>query len=236
MMIVHNPLDTIKVTSQYGQRIHPVTGLNSFHTGIDLSAAIGTPCYAVADGTVKISKVNNGGASVGLGYYIVIEHDEFCTVYCHLNALGIDVGTHVKAGDVIALTGNTGASTGPHLHFEIRSGAYSSNFWAKDSSGAYANALNPSNYVPVENFKREDGEDMTQERFNEMYAVMIAEKQGDNPSEWAKDATAKAKRKGVFNGDGAGNYNWQSPVTREALAAVMDNAGILDTLPDKDDD
>jgi hypothetical protein len=87
------------------------------HEGIDIPAPIGTPTVAVQDGYVKYAddKIS------GYGNMIVIEHaNKVFSVYAHLNKLMVDKGDRVKRGEVIAHTGNTGRSTGPHLHFEIR--------------------------------------------------------------------------------------------------------------------
>ena len=72
-----------------------------------------------------------------------------------------------------------------------------------------------------------EAEEVTQEQFESMYAKMIAKGKGDNPSTWAKKICEAAKDAGIFEGDGSGNYNWQDPVTREALASVLKNAGIF---------
>ena len=140
------PLPDIKITSKFGPRTHPVTKVKGFHNGVDFGAIIGTPCLAVADGIVAISKVNGGGSSKGYGYYIVIEHNGFTTLYAHLKKLGLPVGTRVKAGDVVALTGNSGESTGPHLHFEIRTGKVNGTFFTKDKEGKMPGAIDPETF------------------------------------------------------------------------------------------
>jgi hypothetical protein len=86
----------------------------------------------------------------------------------------------------------------------------------------------------VDYIERDD--DVTIEQFKDLYNQMVSEKKGDNPSEWAKDATEKAKEKGVFNGDGQENYNWQDPITRESIAVVLENSGVLDSIPNKNDE
>lgn len=68
---------------------------------------------------------------------------------------------------------------------------------------------------------------VTLEEFKELYKQMLAEGKGDNPSDWAKGVCEKAKEAGVFAGDGKGNYNWQDPITREAVAAILDRSGVL---------
>lgn len=103
------------ITCKYGYRTHPVTGKYKLHTGIDLRATTGTKVYAANGGTVTTS-----GYSSAWGNYIIINHGGgYTTLYAHLSRRNVSKGTTVKQGDVIGLSGNTGYSTGPHLHFEI---------------------------------------------------------------------------------------------------------------------
>jgi murein DD-endopeptidase MepM/ murein hydrolase activator NlpD len=95
-----------------------------FHTGIDLGVPTGTPIHATAAGTVVLATTNlANGVPVGYGTYVVIAHGGgVYSLYGHLSALGVHAGQQVGAGEVIGLSGSTGNSTGPHLHFEIRKG------------------------------------------------------------------------------------------------------------------
>ena len=114
------PIDTdIRITSDFGPRRAPTSGASSWHKGIDISAPIGTPVYATASGTVEYirDQGNRGG-----GKYVVIKHGNtnFRTAYFHLSDNHIlKVGDTVQAGCLIGLSGNTGASTGAHLHYAI---------------------------------------------------------------------------------------------------------------------
>lgn len=104
------------VTSRYGYRSHPVTRRYQHHQGIDFRAATGTRVYASRAG-----KVIYAGRKGGYGKVIGIDHgDNFTTWYGHLSRIRVNAGQHVAKGRVIGLSGNTGVSTGPHLHFEIR--------------------------------------------------------------------------------------------------------------------
>lgn len=94
-----------------------VRGFSSIHTGVDLSAAIGTPVYAANGGTVIFAGLSNWG----YGWAVVLAHGPFTTIYGHLSDIYVRCGAAVGAGQVIAASGNSGQSTGPHLHFEIRS-------------------------------------------------------------------------------------------------------------------
>ena len=105
------------VTSEFGNRRDPFTGERRGHTGMDLAVPTGTSVRAALPGTVTVSTYNQGG----YGYYVVIDPgNRLSTLYGHNSQLLARVGQTVEAGDVIALSGSTGRSTGPHLHFEVR--------------------------------------------------------------------------------------------------------------------
>ena len=105
------------VTSEFGNRRDPFTGERRGHTGMDLAVPTGTSVRAALPGTVTVSTYNRGG----YGYYVMIDHGNgLSTLYGHNSQLLARVGQTVEAGDVIALSGSTGRSTGPHLHFEVR--------------------------------------------------------------------------------------------------------------------
>ena len=106
-----------KVTSEFGYRKDPFTGKTKGHSGMDIAVPTGTSVRAALPGTVTVSKYNAGG----YGYYVMIDHGGgLVTLYGHCSKLLATVGQTVLAGDVIALSGSTGRSTGPHLHFEVR--------------------------------------------------------------------------------------------------------------------
>jgi len=98
-------------------------GYAHFHTGVDLAVPLGTPVFAAADGVVALARpmTDAGGALIGYGNYIVLQHDVgLKTLYGHLLAIGVKEGDVVKRGQLIGLVGSTGNSTGPHTHFEVR--------------------------------------------------------------------------------------------------------------------
>ncbi len=105
-----------RVSSNFNpHRLNPVTGRIALHKGVDFALPVGTPVLAVGDGEVVMAK--NGGAA---GNYVAIRHGrQYMTRYMHLKKVLVKPGEKVKRGDRIALSGNTGRSTGPHLHFEI---------------------------------------------------------------------------------------------------------------------
>ena len=109
-----------RISSPYGIRIHPIFKTARMHTGIDYAAPTGTKVLAPSDGVVSFR-----GWKGGYGNAIMITHANGVeTLYGHLSAFvnNVNVGSHVSAGDVIALVGSTGHSTGPHLHYEVRIG------------------------------------------------------------------------------------------------------------------
>jgi murein DD-endopeptidase MepM/ murein hydrolase activator NlpD len=111
------------ITSKFGMRTHPVTGVYKLHTGVDISGSgiNGKPVRAANSG-----KVLKAGYNSGYGNYVVIDHGGGCsTLYGHASRLNVKVGQKVSRGDVIMYVGSTGYSTGPHLHFEvIKNGEY----------------------------------------------------------------------------------------------------------------
>ena len=103
------------VTSSFGMRVHPIFNVVQFHSGIDFSAAMGTVVQSTGDGIVAFS-----GYDKGYGQIITINHGYgYKTIYAHLSKSLVRQGQQIKRGDIIALTGNTGVSTGPHLHYEV---------------------------------------------------------------------------------------------------------------------
>lgn len=107
-----------RVTSNFGTRVHPISGKKHTHTGIDFGAPSGTPIYAAEAGVVIVSRLWSG-----YGNCIIIDHGNgLWTLYAHIRNGGllVDVGDEVTKGQQIAEVGNTGISTGPHLHFEVR--------------------------------------------------------------------------------------------------------------------
>jgi murein DD-endopeptidase MepM/ murein hydrolase activator NlpD len=111
---------TINARSPYGPRVHPIKGKRTFHHGVDVALPVGTPLTAPADGVV----VKKGNGPSG-GVTLILKHeDNRHTVYYHLQKPShLAKGATVKRGDLIAYSGNTGASTGPHLHWELRKSA-----------------------------------------------------------------------------------------------------------------
>jgi len=104
------------VSSTYGMRVDPFTGLPQLHAGIDFAANIGAPVTATADGTVVVA-----GPFGAFGNTVQIDHGHgLTTVFAHMSRVDVRVGDEVRRGDRVGAVGNTGRSTGPHLHYEVR--------------------------------------------------------------------------------------------------------------------
>ena len=127
-----------RVSSEYGWRKNPVSGVNKLHAGTDFAAPGGTPIYAAASGYVQVA----GWSSGGYGNYVIIYHgkmsdgNSYTTLYGHMRSVATSAGKYVQQGELIGYVGSTGNSTGNHLHLEVWKG------------GSKANAVNPRNYIP----------------------------------------------------------------------------------------
>lgn len=116
MLTVRPITSSARMSSGFGYRIHPVTGKTQFHKGMDFAAPIGTPIYATGNGVVTFS-----GWGTGYGRYVEVDHGNgTVTRYAHTSANYVNVGDTVYANQQIAAVGNTGRSTGAHLHYEVR--------------------------------------------------------------------------------------------------------------------
>lgn len=113
-----SPLKKVFITSKFGYRIHPLYGTQKLHTGLDFRAKVGTDIYATANGVVIQARNSDPG---GYGKMVKIIHGYgFETLYGHLSSVLVKEGDIIKKGDLIGLTGNTGSSSGPHLHYEVK--------------------------------------------------------------------------------------------------------------------
>ena len=138
-----------QMASGYGNRIDPIYGTVRYHAGMDFSAAVGTDIYATGDGTVE-----DAGWESGYGNCVVINHGYgYKTRYAHMSRIGVRRGEKVIRGQVIGAVGNTGKSTGPHLHYEVI---------------VKGRTVNPANYYYM---------DLTPEEYDEM--IKVAETRGN---------------------------------------------------------
>ena len=110
-----------RISSGYGMRVHPVTGIKKLHQGVDLAIPIGTPVYAAAEGVVLRTREDDVS-----GRYLVLDHGHgVTTVYCHADSIEVSKGDRVERRAPIMDSGNSGHTTGPHLHFGLRIGGRS---------------------------------------------------------------------------------------------------------------
>ena len=110
------PSYTDYLSSPYGYRVNPVSGIYKLHAGVDIAASYGTNIYAAASGTVILA-----GDNGGYGNCVMINHGNgYTTLYGHMSSIAVYDGQSVSQGDTIGYVGSTGNSTGPHLHFEVR--------------------------------------------------------------------------------------------------------------------
>lgn len=112
---IHNH-NLIRTASGFGMRMHPVYGVPKMHSGIDFTAKTGTDIYSTGDGVVE----NIKKSYTGYGKHVIINHGfGYKTLYAHMSAFSVKKGQKVKRGDIIGKVGNTGTSTGSHLHYEV---------------------------------------------------------------------------------------------------------------------
>lgn len=134
-----------RISSHYGWRIHPIAKTQRMHTGIDYAVPIGTAVKAAQYGKVVFA-----GYQGGYGNLLVIKHNStYRTVYAHLDKFKVKTGDWVNQGDVVAYSGNTGLSTGPHLHYEIRKNGLSVNPLTGESSSEHLLVLNDSSTTQI---------------------------------------------------------------------------------------
>lgn len=132
------------VISGFGYRMHPILSVRKMHTGLDFGAPMGSAVYATADGIVTMA---SNGAN-GYGLQVDLQHGYgYETKYAHLSRTNVQVGQKVKRGDLIAFTGNSGLSKGPHLHYEIKKDGIKI-----DPIDYFYSDLSPEQYV---SFKRQ---------------------------------------------------------------------------------
>ena len=139
------------VSSSYGYRMHPIYKTKKFHAGMDFTGAIGTPIYATGNGTVIANQFDKG-----YGRHVIIDHGfNYKTVYAHMDKALVKKGQKVKRGDIIGYIGNTGLSTGPHLHYEVRK-----NDKPLDPVNFYYNDLTPDEYAAFVEAANNTGQSM----------------------------------------------------------------------------
>lgn len=133
--------DLIRTSSGFGYRTHPVYKVKKFHSGMDFVASKGTDVYATGDGVVVSVKTFR----TGYGKHIIISHDYgYKSLYAHLSGFNVKKGQKIKRGDIIGYVGNTGTSTGTHLHYEVIKNGRKVN-----PSNYYFNDITPEEYLKI---------------------------------------------------------------------------------------
>lgn len=117
VMTVLRPVNG-EISSPFGDRVDPITKKDGVHTGTDYAVAVGTQVKSAITGTVTEVKKNNAS----FGNFVRVKNSDIVTTYAHCSTIKVKEGDKVKQGDVIALSGNTGKTSGPHLHFEVSKG------------------------------------------------------------------------------------------------------------------
>ena len=199
-------------TSKFGTRTHPITRVQSFHRGIDIAAPTGTEIIAPADGVVVYNRTNRGDPRTGYGHFLCIHHQAIglFSFYAHLERRAMATeGSTVKQGEVIAYVGNTGESTGPHLHFEIHENQHKFPHQGNDS------LVDPVDYYPeLENFLNRR---LTNLQFQEQTSQFFK----DVFVDWQAEAVDALHQKGIANGRSATEFDPNGQLTRGEAAALI---------------
>lgn len=181
------------VTSPFGMRVNPVSGIYKLHAGVDVVGSGYTLAYITAHtgGRVEKSQYNSS-----LGYYVDIRLSNGDKMrYCHMtSALQVSAGDTVEHGQILGFMGSTGNSTGAHLHFGI---------------------MHNGEWIDPEPYLREDYLTMTYEQFCEYMARYESERNEKPVSDWAKDSWTKAQENGTFDGTRP-----KAPLTRQEYAII----------------
>lgn len=210
-----------RITSPYGYRT--LNGTRSFHGGVDVVGISSKNVCAVAPGIVVVSQMitdyNNPTWQWG-NYIAVAGDDQHIIYYCHMSERIANVGDRVEIGDVLGIEGNTGYSFGSHLHLEVRT-ANNQQINAADYIGV-PNTVGTYNNINI----IEEDEDMTAERFEELFLEMRAKLQDNDSGMWSQEAREWALSTGLIKGSGYGNDGqpngmWEDFMTREQLVTVL---------------
>lgn len=183
-----------KIASEFGMRIDPINGENTFHSGLDLVSLDSKDVLSVEDGVVVRSRIvtDPSNRTSEWGNYIAIrsaQNEERVIYYCHLSKRIASCGDIVKAGDIIGIEGSSGRSTGSHLHFEVRLNNISTD------PSAILNLPNQAGYI---------------------------HKNKTNPThDWSKEAVEWAVQNKILLGDGNGKLRLFEPVTREECTVLL---------------
>lgn len=189
----------VRLTSPYGKR--ELVGTSGQHQGIDLVALDDPTVLSPVAGVVAAAEwiVDKTNPNWMWGNHVILAGDDGRVYFFfHLAERSVERFDRITVGQPLGRMGNTGYSFGAHLHFEVRLG----------------DAATPIDPTPLLGIENREGLCVVTEPAD-------AAPGGDNPSDWAADATAWAKQNGIFLSDGDGNYRWTAPITREEVAVVL---------------
>ncbi|MBX2984139.1 MAG: M23 family metallopeptidase [Flavobacteriales bacterium] len=146
------PQDQTRLSSGFGERLHPIYKIAKPHLGLDFTSPIGTPIHATGDGTVEFAGYNTSG----YGVHVILDHGfGYQTLYGHMSATKMRKGQKVKRGDVIGEVGSSGLSTGPHLHYEVHKDGI-----PMDPVNFLFNSLTPEEYARMVEIAGNAGQSM----------------------------------------------------------------------------
>lgn len=195
-----------RVTSGYGPRQSPISGKQEFHTGIDLVLSHQAPIASFTSGTVVHAQMGLTGSGFGgFGHVVAIQDEYGCLhMYAHLDQIKVGAGQRVRVGEVVGTQGNTGKSTGSHLHYEVRR-------QTKPSFG-YGSHTDPVVYL--EDYARKGRGNLAAYR--------------DVPADhWAAPSIVRAAQTDILRGVAEDTFGLGQAVTREQLAVILDRLGLL---------
>ena len=205
------PSRVLRITSPFGMRRHPITGVQTMHNGVDIAphrqGATDDEIRAVMSGTISRNFWNNARGWVVEVNHGVINKQRVYTLYQHLAQRSpLQIGARVDAGQQIGVMGTTGASTGIHLHFELK---------------VSGRLIDPEPFL--RNIQPEE-EEMTQERFNEMMNTWLQVQRSLPESDWSvtEGMFKTATDKNVVDGTAPRGF-----VTREQITAILGRLGLL---------
>lgn len=146
------PMDETRVSSGFGERLHPIYKIEKPHLGLDFTSPVGTKIHATGDGTVEFAGYNTSG----YGIHVIIDHGYgYATLYGHMSVLKVRQGQKVKRGDIIGEVGSSGLSTGPHLHYEVHKDGV-----PVDPVNFLFNSLSPEEYARMVEIAGNAGQSM----------------------------------------------------------------------------
>ncbi len=216
----HLPHDICRITSPFGFRTDPITGkAGAYHQGIDIGAKIpgvaGDNLYAVADG--RVVYVSYMASKVyGYGYFVIIEHKGFCTLYAHMIANVLKVNQYVNAGQVVGRMGTSGASTAAHLHFEVEPIGWSGydNYIIRGNNGVRKYNIDPLPYI-----KELQNRQMNEKGVEEIVAEIKRYKNISEMPEFYQGYIKKWVDAGYINGKSDGSLDFTEDMIRCLIIA-----------------